>query len=339
MGQGSQTASATPAMPVEPGILMPDNPHAEEAMQAISDQDVPMATAPEGGQLLPFRLEDGVKVFELTAKPIRWPILKANGRGVVADVIATAYSYNGQVPGPLIRVTEGDRVRVVFANQLPEPTTIHWHGITVPNQMDGVPDVTQQAVQPGQSFTYEFVARPAGTFWYHSHFRSDVQIGVGLHGAIIIDPQTEIAPKPDVDRVLMLNEWRIVDGKTYAAMPATGMDANYFTLNGRAFPDTEVINVKQGQRVRLRLIGAGQLGHPMHIHGPAFQIVATDGHPVPEAARLTKDTVWVSPGERYDIEWVASQSGRWLLHCHISHHTTNDHQEPGGLMLILNVQP
>jgi FtsP/CotA-like multicopper oxidase with cupredoxin domain len=122
-------------------------------------------------------------------------------------------------------------------------------------------------------------------------------------------------------------------------MPATGMDANYFTLNGRAFPDTEVINVKQGQRVRLRLIGAGQLGHPMHIHGPAFQIVATDGHPVPEAARLTKDTVWVSPGERYDIEWVASQSGRWLLHCHISHHTTNDHQEPGGLMLILNVQP
>jgi FtsP/CotA-like multicopper oxidase with cupredoxin domain len=183
------------------------------------------------------------------------------------------------------------------------------------------------------------MARPAGTYWYHSHFESDVQVMVGLHAPLIVDPAQPEADPPDIDKVLMLEEWRIIDGETFASMPATGMDANFFTINGRAFPSTQEIRVKQGQRVRLRLIGTGQLGHPMHIHGPAFKIVSTDGHPVPEAAQLTKDTVWVGPGERYDIEWTASEPGMWMLHCHIPHHTTNDHQEPGGLMLVLNVEP
>ena len=317
-----------------PGVLRSTNPHADEAMSPISAEGVLTATEKAGGQLLQYHMDGDVKVFELTTKPVLWPILDG--------VVATVYAYNGQVPGPLIRVTEGDKVRVVLRNELPEPTTIHWHGIQVPNAMDGVPDMTQEAVQPGQTFTYEFTAKPAGTFWYHSHFRSDVQIGVGLHAPFIIDPAGPAQPtenKPDIDQVIMLEEWRIVDGETFASMPATGMDANFFTINGKAFPDTPEIKVKQGQRVRLRFIGAGQLGHPMHIHGPAFKIVATDGHPVPEAAQLTKDTVWVGPGERYDIEWIASEPGMWMLHCHIPHHTTNDHEEPGGLMLTLNVQP
>jgi FtsP/CotA-like multicopper oxidase with cupredoxin domain len=320
-------------------VLQSSNPQADEAMEAISSQGVPTATEKAGGQPLAPRVEGDVKVFELTARAVRWPILEASGSDVQNDVLASAYTYNGQVPGPLIRVAEGDKVRVVLKNELPEPTTIHWHGIQVPNSMDGVPDVTQDAVQPGQTFTYEFTAKPAGTFWYHSHTRSDVQIGVGLHAPFIIDPAQPVGPRPDIDQVLMLEEWRIVDGETFASMPASGMDANFFTINGKAFPATPEIRVEQGQRVRLRLIGAGQLGHPMHIHGPAFKIVATDGHAVPEAAQLTKDTVWVGPGERYDIEWVASEPGKWMLHCHIPHHTTNDHQEPGGLMLVLNVQP
>ena len=336
-GTGSSAPTATSASGDTPGVLTSENPAADHAMEAVKQEGVPMATEAEGGQLLPFKQEGDVKVFEITAKPIRWPILKANGKDVKEDVIVTAYSYNGQVPGPLIRVTQGDKVRVILKNELPEPTTIHWHGIQVPNAMDGVPGMTQDPVQPGGSFTYEFEAKPAGTFWYHSHFESDRQIMVGLHGSIIIDPKESVGNKPDIDKVLMLEEWRIIDGETYPSMPATAMDANFFTINGKAYPSTEEIKVKLGQRVRLRLIGSGQLGHPIHIHGPAFKIVATDGHPVPEAAQLTKDTVWVGPGERYDIEWVATDPGMWMLHCHIPHHTTNDHQEPGGLMLVLNV--
>lgn len=329
--QQSTSPTATPSVKGTPGVLTSENPAADEAMEAIKSEGVPMATEKEGGQPLAYHMEGDVKVFELTAKAVKWPILN--------NVVATTYTYNGMVPGPLIRVTEGDKVRIVLRNELPEPTTIHWHGIQVPNAMDGVPDMTQKPVQPGETFAYEFTAKPAGTFWYHSHFRSDVQIGVGLHAPFIIDPAQPAGAKPDIDKVLMLEEWRIIDGQTYASMPATGMDANFFTINGKAFPTTEEIKVKLGQRVRLRFIGAGQLGHPMHIHGPAFKIVATDGHPVPEAAQLTKDTVWVGPGERYDIEWVATEPGKWMLHCHIPHHTTNDHAEPGGLMMVLNVEP
>ncbi|HET9494770.1 MAG TPA: copper oxidase [Chloroflexia bacterium] len=339
-GTGSTGASSTPAPGAnQPGQLTSENPHADEAMQPISPEGVEMATDTEGGKPLEFRMDGDTKVFELTTKPIRWPILKANGDDVPEDVVVTAFSYNGQVPGPLIRVTEGDKVRVVLKNELPEATTIHWHGLLVPNEMDGVPGMTQDPVEPGETFTYEFVARPAGTYWYHSHFESDVQIMVGLHAPLIVDPAQPEADPPAIDKVLMLEEWRIIDGETFASMPATGMDANFFTINGRAFPSTEEIMVKQGDRVRLRLVGSGQLGHPIHIHGPAFKIVSTDGHPVPEAARLTKDTVWVGPGERYDIEWTATEPGMWMLHCHIPHHTTNDHQEPGGLMLVLNVMP
>ncbi len=340
-GTGSTSGASSTSIPGDnqPGVLTSENPAADEAMQPISPEGVAMATDTEGGKPLEYRMDGDTKVFELTAKPIRWPILKANGKDVPEDVVVPAYSYNGQVPGPLIRVTEGDKVRVVLKNELPEPTTIHWHGQLVPNEMDGVPDMTQPPVQPGASFTYEFVAKPAGTYWYHSHFESDVQVMVGLHAPLIVYPKVPEANPPDIDKVLMLEEWRIIGGETFASMPATGMDANFFTINGKAYPSTEQIKVKQGQRVRLRLVGTGQLGHPIHIHGPAFKIVSTDGHPVPEAAQLTKDTVWVGPGERYDIEWTATEPGMWMLHCHIPHHTTNDHQEPGGLMLVLNVEP
>lgn len=281
-----------------------------------------------GGQPLAFRTEDGVKVFELTAKPALWEILPG--------VTVNAWTYNGTVPGPMIRVTEGDQVRVIVENELPEPTTIHWHGIEVPNAMDGVPGLTQDPILPGETFTYEFTAAPAGTFMYHSHYASDTQVSVGLFAPFIIDPADPVAA-PDVDVTLMLSEWRVVGGQTFPAMPMMGMEPNYFTINGKAFPATETINVTVGQTVRLRFIAIGQFAHPMHLHGMPFKIVATDGHPVPEAAQLTKDTVNVAPGERYDVEFVATEPGQWMLHCHILHHTTNDGVDDGGLMLIVNV--
>lgn len=320
---------ATPMMPMEGMDMMSDSGDGMgHDMGPIPSAGVPAATQDIGGQPLDFRLENGVKVFELTAQAVRWNILD--------DVTVTAWTYNGTVPGPMIRVTEGDRVRIDFTNQLPEPTTIHWHGIEVPNAMDGVPGVTQDPVPPGGTFTYEFEAKPAGSFMYHSHFESDTQVSIGLYAPFIIDPVQPENP-PDVDLTLMLSEWRVTDGETYAAMPMMGMEPNYFTMNGKAFPATETINLKVGQRARLRLMGIGQFVHPMHLHGMPFKIVATDGYPVPEAAQLTKDTVSVTPGERYDIEFVATEPGRWMFHCHILHHTTNDGVDPGGLMLIVNV--
>ena len=329
MNMGHMDQMATPMMPMESMDMMGDpGGSMGHDMGPIPSAGVPTAMQDRGGQPLNFRLEGGVKVFELTAQAVRWNILD--------DVTVTAWTYNGTVPGPMIRVTEGDRVRIEFTNHLPEPTTIHWHGIEVPNAMDGVPGVTQDPVLPGETFTYEFVAKPAGSFMYHSHFEGDTQVSIGLYAPFIIDPVQPDNP-PDVDMTLMLSEWRVMNGETYAAMPMMGMEPNYFTINGKAFPATETINVKVGQRVRLRLMGIGQFVHPMHLHGMPFKIVATDGHPVPEAAQLTKDTVSVAPGERYDIEFVATEPGQWMFHCHILHHTTNDGADPGGLMLIVNV--
>lgn len=310
------------------GSMMPINPEAAHMMEPIGGTNIQPATETKGGQLLAYREENGVKVFELTTKVVQWPILDG--------VTVNAYTYNGTVPGPMIRVTEGDQVRIIVKNDLDDPTTIHWHGVEVPNAMDGVPGVTQDPIQPGETFTYEFVAKPAGTFMYHSHYEGDVQVSAGLYAPIIIDPK-EPTIQADVDVTLMISEWLMRGGQTYAAMPMSGMEPNFFTLNGKAFPATETINVKKGERVRIRLIGIGQFIHPIHLHGMPFKIIATDGHPVPEAAQLTKDTVSVAPGERYDIEFVATEPGQWMLHCHILHHTTNDNVEPGGLMLMINV--
>jgi len=324
MGRGSTLGTAT----FTPGMMMATNPEAAHMMQPIGGSNVQPASDEKGGQLLDYREENGIKIFELTTKAVQWPILD--------NVFVTAWTYNGTVPGPMIRVTEGDQVRVIVKNELDEPTTIHWHGVEVPNAMDGVPGMTQAPIEPGETFTYEFIAKPAGTFMYHSHYEGDIQVSAGLYAPFIIDPKEPVNP-PDLDITLMISEWRVQNGRTYAAMPMSGMEPNYFTLNGKAFPFTETIQVKKGQRVRIRFIGIGQFIHPMHLHGMPFKIVATDGHPVPETAQLTKDTVSVAPGERYDIEFEATEVGQWMLHCHILHHTTNDNVEPGGLMLIINV--
>jgi FtsP/CotA-like multicopper oxidase with cupredoxin domain len=299
-------------------------------MDAISNTGVPTATLAESKPLA-FKTVNGVKVFELTAAPVRWPILK--------DVFVTAWTYNGTVPGPMIRVTEGDKVRVVFKNNLSEDTSIHWHGLMVLNTMDGVPPFTQNPIKPGQTFTYEFSADQAGTFMYHSHMSTDRQIPVGLYAPLIVDPKTPAATKPAVDETLMLSEWTInAEGETVPSMPMAGAEPNYFTINGKAFPDTQGVKVKVGDVVRLRLAGIGQFAHPMHLHGSSFKVVAIDGNPVPAAAQQTRDTITVNPGERYDIEFTATMPGTWLLHCHILHHVTNDNVEPGGLIYAITVE-
>ena len=327
-GSSTPVASSTGGMAMQGGAM-------SAHMAAAPSDGVPDATATTGGTRLQPRMENGVYVFDLAAKPVRWEILPG--------VRVTAWSYNGIVPGPELRVPYGARVRVNVKNELPEPTTVHWHGIAVPNAMDGVPDITQQPIPKGGSFTYAFTAIPAGrdskggTFMYHSHYDEDRQVGLGLSGPLIIDPPVA-GPRYDVERTLLLAEWNLdpATGATRPPMEMEGMLPNYFTINGKSFPATETIKVRRGQRVLLRLVGAGQFVHPMHLHGTDFRIVAKDGHPVsgpPQAA----DVVQVAPGERVDIAFTATEPGKWVFHCHIGHHLTNNGEGPGGLLLVVDV--
>jgi FtsP/CotA-like multicopper oxidase with cupredoxin domain/transposase len=334
--QHGQTAQPQPTS----APAMPDMDHGggtqTEGGHTMAPVDVSSApaAAPDarGNQLLEPKLVNGVKEFELTTSVIKWNILP--------EVQVGAYAYNGQVPGPLIRVNAGDQVRVRVKNNLPEPTSVHWHGLIIPNAQDGTADVTQPPIKPGETFTYEYtVPNTPGTFFYHTHVQVDRQQPLGLYGALIIDDPTA-QPDASQDHIIELGEWRVVDGQTFPAMEFDGMLPNFFTINGKSYPATETINARVGDRIMFRFVGTGQFIHPMHIHGGPFEIVATDGNPVPEAARLMKDTVLVGPGERYDVVWTAREPGKWLLHCHINHHVTNNGAEiagGGGLTMVINV--
>jgi FtsP/CotA-like multicopper oxidase with cupredoxin domain len=323
-----------------PGMVMArDTPG--EAMRDMSaiDPDESSYTAPvsaRGDQPLEPELDGPVKVFRLETSVIRWSILSYER--------VHAYAFNRQVPGPRIEVVEGDRVRLIVTNRLPEPTTVHWHGLVVPNAMDGPAEVTQEPIQPGDSYTYEYTVRQAGTFMYHTHDHPDRQQALGLYGALIARPadaarDAQLRYQHDV--VVQLQEWLEREGLTYPAMLMEGGLPNFFTINGKAYPDTEPIRMRVGERVRIRFIGTNNnFIHPMHIHGGPFEIAETDGNPVPAGARFLKDTVNVGPGERYDVIWTARRPGKWLLHCHIPHHTTNENVEEeggGGLTTVIDV--
>jgi FtsP/CotA-like multicopper oxidase with cupredoxin domain len=313
-----------------PGEAMKD-------MAAVKPRQISY-TAPadaKGDQVLQPRIENGAKIFDIEASIIRWNILP--------DVAVEAYAFNRQVPGPRLQLTEGDHVRINLHNALPESTTVHWHGLIVPNEMDGPAKITQEPVPPGGSYTYEFDVGQSGTYFYHSHDHPDRQQALGLYGALLIspkDPATEV--KADLDYTIQLQEWLKREWLTYPAMLMEGAMPNYFTINGKAYPATDTIPMKVGQTIKIRFIGTNNnFVHPMHIHGGPFQVVAVDGVTLNESARYQADTVNVGPGQRYDVVWTARKTGKWLVHCHIPHHTANNNVEQmggGGLMLVLDVQ-
>lgn len=328
------------------GVIMPpgsimdfDTPaEAMRDMGAIHPRHVAY-TAPidaRGDQVLEPRIEGSLKVFDLEASVVRWHILD--------DVSVEAYAFNRQVPGPRLKLTQGDRVRINFRNDLPETTTVHWHGLIVPNEMDGPADITQEPVKPGGSYMYEFTVTQAGTYFYHTHDNIDRQQAVGLYGALIVaprDPATE--PRADLDVTIQLQEWLKREWLTYPAMLMEGGLPNYFTINGKAYPSTEVIRMKVGETVKLRFIGSSNnFVHPMHVHGGPFEVVALDGATLSLSARYLADTVNVGPGQRWDVVWPARVPGRWLIHCHIPHHTANNNVEQqgaGGLTMVIEVAP
>jgi FtsP/CotA-like multicopper oxidase with cupredoxin domain len=323
-----------------PGMIMTrDTPAAGMRDMAAVDPDALTYRAPvdaRGDQPLGPTMDGDVKVYELETAAIEWNILGYER--------VMAYAFNHQVPGPRIRVTEGDRVRFIVTNRLPEPTSVHWHGLILPNAMDGPAEITQEPILPGGSYTYEFTTQQAGTFFYHSHSDVDRQQALGLYGALIIDPADPAdAPDADHELVVQLQEWNEREGYTYPAMPMEGTLPNFFTINGKAYPDTETVRMQVGEDLLVRFIGTSSAFiHPMHIHGGPFTVIAADGVPIPEAARYEKDTINVGPGERFDVIWTAREPGKWLLHCHINHHTTNDNVEEegaGGLTMIIEVSP
>jgi manganese oxidase len=273
----------------------------QPAARDRAELDLPVRGKADAVARLDPEPDDGVKVFALTASEFMWNY----GGGEVVR----SWGYNGQLPGPQIRVTEGDRVRIVVTNELPVATTVHWHGLDVPNEMDGVPGYTQEPIQPGETFIYEFDAYPAGTRFYHTHgsHHGDEaeQMDMGLSGAFIIEPRDFDAPEVDV--VAVLTE-RIRSG--------------LFPINGAIYPHIDPIMVREGDRVRIRMINAGSSTfHPMHLHGHQFTIVAEDGNPIHESAqRRVRNTLPVLPGETYDVEFIADNPGVWLFHCHELQH-------------------
>lgn len=268
----------------------------------VDTSALPVRSKADAIETLPFEIdEEGTKVFHLSVEEVMWDY--GDGNPIYS------WGYEGQLPGPDIRVTLGDRVRVIVTNHLPEPTTVHWHGIDIEWEDDGVPTVTQNPIAPGETYTYDFVATPVGTSIYHTHgsHHGDEakQMDMGLAGPFIVEPIEDDDP-PDQDIVWILTE-RIQDG--------------LYSIDGAIFPTVPRIVVREGERIRVRMINAGSSTiHPMHLHGHQFTIVATDGNPVPKVAQLTRNVQSVLPGESYDVEFIANNPGHWLFHCHELQH-------------------
>jgi plastocyanin len=326
-GAGTTTTTSTtaPSTPPDPQDV-PNDPSGEQTPGQTSGDSgggggggggSGMTDLGDGTFLAPFTTDGGVKVFRLSMAPTT--IETAPG------VTKEAYAFNGIVPGPVLRVNEGDKVRIIVDNKLPFATTVHWHGMILPNDQDGVGGITQPFIEPGQRYTYEWTAVATGTHWYHAH-SSGRHIGKGLYGALEVIPKTGDF---QADR-----DYRLLLGDTDLG----------FVINGRMFPSTKTLVTKVGETVHLRIIATGDQVHAMHLHGTAFEVVAQDGNKLPQPVKM--DTLTISPGQTYDLLATETNPGKWLLHCHIfahSHMSMDEHMagDSGmtGMVTILDTAP
>src|SRR5213593_1135643 len=274
----------------------------EGILQPVITPDVPA---------LPFKLENGVKVFNLVAEPVK--------RQIVPFKTMEVWGYNGSCPGPAIQVNQGERVRIVFDNHLPESTTIHWHGLEVPIEMDGVPYISQKPVPPGGRFVYEFTLNQEGTYFYHSH--GAMQEMLGMIGMFIIHPKKPHKPKADHDFGIILQEWAILPNNTVPNTAA--MEFNWLTFNGVSAPMTTPLLARLGSRVRLRILNLGMDHHPIHLHGHQFVVTGTEGGRAPESTWYPMNTVLVGVAQARVVEFEAKYPGAWMVHCHLPHHMMN----------------
>ena len=294
-----------PAAPVPPDKLGP-------GVVPVVTPDVPD---------MPWRLEDGVKVFEIAAEHVRTEFVP--GRTV------DAWGFNGSVPGPTIQVNEGDRVRLIVENRLPEGFSMHWHGLEIPNEMDGMPGISQDLIAPGGKFVYEFTLHQNGSFFYHSHMA--MQEMMGLIGMFVIHPKRAHAPHVDRDYAIVLQEWAILPNNT---IPNTlAMEFNWLTFNGKAGPATTPLLCKVGERVRIRLVNLGMDHHPIHLHGHQFFVTGSEGGRIRTTAEEPANTVLVGVAQARDIEFIANNPGDWHFHCHLPHHMMNQMASMVGPMM------
>lgn len=255
--------------------------------------------------------DDGYKVFDLVCQEIDWETEPGQ--------VFPAFAYNGMVPGPEIRVTEGDKVRINVTNEMGESTGVHFHGVYVPNNIDGVPFITQPAIEPGMTYTYEFEAVNPGSHMYHSHHNAAEQVVRGLLGAFIIEAKDKSRePQVSAEYTMILND--------------SGLG---YTINGKGFPYTQPIIANKGDRIRIRFMNEGLMIHPMHLHGMPKLVFAKDGYPLPQPYQC--DTLNIAPGERYDVLVDCTNPGVWAFHCHILTHAES-RQGLYGMTTALVVQ-
>jgi len=270
---------------------------------------VRMITADTGD--LPFEMDGATKVFRLVAEPMR--------RKIVPWKTLDVWGYNGSCPGPTIQVAQGDRVRIVIENHLPESTSMHWHGLEVPIEQDGVPWISQKPIAPGEKYVYEFTVHQEGTFFYHAH--SAMQEMMGLIGLFIAHPRQEFSPRVDHDYGIVLQEWAVLPSNSVPN--AASMEFNWLTFNGVAAPLTTPLLARLGSRVRLRIVNLGMDHHPIHLHGNQFVVTGTEGGRAPESTWFPMNTVLVGVAQARVVEFEAKYAGDWMIHCHLPHHMMN----------------
>ncbi len=276
---------------------------------------------------LPFVLDNGIKVFHLIAEPVK--------QQIAPNQTLTLWGFNGSAPGPTIQVNQGDRVRIILENRLPEPTSMHWHGFEIPNDVDGGPGVSQAPIKPGESFVYEFTLHQAGTYFYHSHMA--MQEMMGMLGAFIMHPKEPDRPAVDKDFVILLQEYAVLPNNVVPN--SMNMEFNWLTMNGKVGPAVTPLIVRLGDRVRIRLINLGMDHHPIHLHGHTFHVTGTEGGRIPESAWYPGNTVLVGVAQARDIEFVANNPGSWMLHCHMPHHMMNHMSSNVGAMTRMRRGP
>lgn len=347
LGSGLVTRGSVKAQDPHAGHKMEtkpsSDPHAGHDMSKMGGKKTPMPGlsavstgkteifAPEGitykpvitpnGMTLPWKMSGGAKVFHLIAEPVTHEFIPA--REDHGSLVAECWGYNGRVHGPTLEAVEGDTVRIYVTNRLPAPTTIHWHGFILPSGMDGVGGLSQKSIQPGETFKYEFPLVQHGTFMYHSHHDEMTQMQLGMMGLFVVHPKTPEAKPPDRDYAILLNEWEIEVG-AMRPDPNEMTDFNIFTMNGRAFPGTESMLAKTGERVRIRIGNLSSMSHhSIHLHGHHFLVTETDGGVIPESARWPETTVIMPTGSTRTIEVGPVYAGDWAMHCHMLHHVMN----------------
>jgi manganese oxidase len=297
--------------------MLRESPHSMPSDQAAF---LPVVT-PDVSDL-PFEMDNGVKVFHLVAEPVKQELIP--GKTV------NLWGYNGSAPGPTIQAKQGDRVRIIVDNRLPEPTSMHWHGFDIPFDMDGGPGLSQDPIRPGGRFVYEFTLQQEGTYFYHSHMA--MQEMMGMIGAFIMHPKEPYDPPVDKDFAIILQEYAILPNNP--TPNSMNMEFNWLTFNGKSGPACTPLVVRLGERVRLRLINLGMDHHPIHLHGHQFVVTGTEGGRQPKATWGPNNTVLVGVAQARTVEFVANNPGNWMIHCHLPHHMMNQMSSMVGPMTL-----